>query len=245
MFSYEDFIIQDEFSTEKLNNQENNISPIKEDEPKNISDRDYMKMLYSFETMYKDSLKIKKAKSKLFSLEAEDDDPFADLGDGLDDGDSGLVDGGGGSDDVSFDSFDDSSDSIFGDDFGSDLSGEDGGEAKGKALQVSRSDLLDESHNLGMYVRRVIPKKIKSLIDIIDYNIEVINKDIEENGNNFEDFLMLKESYQEVKNFIKEYLDIIDSKTFEDIFSDYVVFLSLIDKVNDMYKNLIKHIEKQ
>lgn len=241
--SYEDFIANN-YSTE----QSKDIIKKPEETKVKCTDLEYWKMFLSFETMYTKSLKMTEKTTKSYSLEAEDD-PFADLGDGLD-GDGDLPAGddasfGDGGDDVSFDSFEDTSGSIFGDDFGSDMSGEDSDGTKSKALEVSRSDLLDESHNLGMYVRRVIPKKIHSLMDIIDFNIEIVNKGIQKYGKSLDDFILVKESYSEIKDNINEYLEIIDSKTFEEMFSDYIVFLSLIDKVNDMYQNLLKHLEKQ
>lgn len=241
MFSYEDFIASN-YSTEQSKDLE------KQEETKvKYTDLEYWKMFVSFETMYIKSLKITEDNVKHYSLEAEDD-PFADLGDGLDSGGdlpTGEDSFGDGGEDVSFDSFEDTSGSIFGDDFGSDMSGEDSDGAKAKALEVSRSDLLDESHNLGMYIRRVTPKKIHSLIDIIDFNIEIVNKGIQKYGKLLDDFILVKESYSDIKENINEYLEIIDSKTFEEMFSDYAVFLSLIDKVNDMYKDLLKHLEKQ
>ena len=203
--------------------------------------------LFSYETMFHNSLLIKSDYHKSnfktnYSVEA-DDDPFADLADGLDT-DESLPDGGTNDDqfgdDVSFDSFEDSSDSIFGsDDWSED--GDSNSETKAKALEVSRSDLLNESYNLGSQVRAAIPKKIADLNNIIDYNIDIINKNLHRNSDKYlDDLLFVKESYEEIKKSVEEYLTIIDSKTFDDIFSDYVVFLSLIDKANLMYQNIVK-----
>lgn len=244
MFSYDDFII-DNYSTEQSKDNENKIEKNKEVQ---YSDLEYLKMFLSYETMFLKSLKLVENKERLYSFEADEEDPFADLGDGLENTDSlpsSDATNFGDNDDVSFDSFEDTSGSIFGDDFGTDMSDEDSDGTKSKALEVSRLDLLDESHNLGIYVRRVIPKKIFALIDNIDFNIEVVNKGIQKYGKSLDDFILIKESYSDIKDNINEYLEIIDSKTFEEMFSDYVVFLSLIDKVNDLYYNLLKHLEKQ
>lgn len=247
MFNYEDFIIDNSTSSiksESIIDNGETISP----ETSKPSDLDYFKMMVSYETMNHNSLLLteseKKTNIRLYSYEAEDD-PFADLGEGLDDGgggDTSFDDGS--SDDVSFDSFEDSSDSVFGDsDFGSDMSDDDN--VKSKALEVSRSDLLDESHNLGIQIRRMVPKKIKSIIDIVDHNLAIVNKSINKYGQFLDDLILIKDSYSDIKENVKEYLEIIDSKTFDELFSDYTVFLSLIDKVNEMYNNLLKHIGKQ
>lgn len=226
--------------------------PIKKKETSlNCSEEELVKALYSYETMFKDTLKIKpidfKPKTYKFKsyFSTEDEDPFADLADGLDseeplpgDDSSGGFDDGG--NEMSFDSFEDSSDSVFGgDDWGGD--GDSNSETKAKALEVSRSDLLDENYNLGKQVRSAIPEKIANLNNIIDYNIDIVNKNLHKNSDKFlDDLLFIKESYEEIKKSIEEYLMIIDSKTFDDIFSDYVVFLSLIDKTNEMYQNVVK-----
>lgn len=225
------------FSYDELLSVETSTESLKTECPKNISDIDYYKMICTYETMYGSSLKLKNL--SLFSTEA--DDPFEDLGDGLENDESLAGDSG---DDMNFDSFDDSSDSIFGDDFGSDLSGEDG-DTKSKGMTISRMDLLDESHNLGAQLRRLTPKRIKSLIDIIDYNVVVVNKSSNKFSINMDDFIFIKESYLDIKRSVEEYMEIIDSKTFDEMFSDYIVFLSLIDKVNGMYSDLLKHVEKQ
>lgn len=176
----------------------------------------------------------------------EEEDPFEGLGDGLDDTGSATF---GGSDDnnedVNFDSFEDSSEDLFGDSSWGDDQGDEQDAQRAKALEVSRSDLLEESHNLGIYVRREVPKKIKNLIDILDNNISIITKHNLVADNKYtEDFKFLKESYQDIQNSVNDYLDIIDSKTFDEIFADYVTFLGLIDSVNEMYNKVVKSVNK-
>lgn len=173
----------------------------------------------------------------------EEEDPFADLGEGLDDTGSATFEET--EEDVNFDSFEDSSNDIFGDSTWDDDQGDEQDAQRAKALEVSRSDLLEESHNLGIYVRREVPKKIKNLIDILDNNISIITKHNLVADNKFtEDFKFLKEAYQDIQNDVNDYLDIIDSKTFDEIFADYVTFLGLIDSVNEMYNKVVKNVNK-
>lgn len=253
---YEQFIVNNS-STEPASNEEikNNTGLDTLFSTESLSEEDIngalavYKSMCSYGTMMKNTIRIKDITSdstsnirKEFSLEADDDNPFDGMGDGLD-SDEDLPDGGSGDDDsISFDSFEDATDdadSVFGssDEWGDDDSND---ETKKQALEVSRSDLLDESHNLGISVRKVIPKKIYSLIDIIDYNISIINKNIFYSGKYHDSLKFVKDTYEDIKQSVKDYLDVIDSKTFSEIFSEYVVLLSLIDNANDLYKTIIK-----
>ncbi|MGL5314512.1 MAG: hypothetical protein ACRC92_14780 [Peptostreptococcaceae bacterium] len=179
---------------------------------------------------------------KHFSMEA-DEDPFGDIGDGMDD-DFGGDDGG-----DPFGDMGDSSDDFFGGDDGGSAWGDgsdDGGEGgnTNSMYNIARDDLLSENTNVGRHIRLTIPSKIEELLVTLDKNIDVVSNHTYD-GQYTQDFITIKETYRNIKSLVEDYIDIIDTKTFEDLFVNYFQFISLIDNANELYTKVTNKIHKK
>lgn len=186
------------------------------------------------------------------SVGLEDESPFDGIGDfdGDDtsfetndfdnsDGDTGSSD----NDNI----FDSSSDDPWGDsgnnqdnpfgDIGGDDQGNDQQSKQGK-LVIDRKEILDRKFDMSRVVRKDFPNYIVKLQQVVTSAIDIIEKKAVHPDLN-DSKISIVARYREVLKSIETYLTIIDSESYEDIFTTYVSFWSILNALKKSANKLL------
>lgn len=182
------------------------------------------------------------------SLEADEDNPFGDIGEGMDDApmddgadpfasDGGMSGGdsdpfGGIGDDTSggFD-FDGASDD------GGDIFGGDGDDQRQQSKQVllDRAKSIKEDFDISRQVRANFPKKFLELKTIISNNLDRLRRTVLDKTE-YESVLsgMIVE-YERMEELIEAYIEVMAKKPYEDIFATYVSIHTNLIRLKNLY----------
>lgn len=179
------------------------------------------------------------------SISLEEDDPFGDIGEGMDDGpadsggDVGGMDdsdpfGGIGGDDGGFDF--DSADDSSGDIFGSDDSGGDDQREQQKALLLDRAKSIKEDFDISRQIRANFPKKFLEMKEILLGNIDKMERSMGKVDHQYEDVLrgMIVEC-ERMYELIEAYISVMAKKPYEDIFATYVSIHTSMVRLKNLY----------
>lgn len=208
------------------------------------------------------TLSLNSSFRNIVAMEAEEDNPFGDIGaddggdSGMDAGDAfasgddnpfgdiGSDDGGGGDSDPFGDM---GSDDPFGGDSGGDDdpfggfgddSGSDDKKKAAKKITLDREQTIKEDFNLSRQIRQNYPKKFLGLKDIITNNINVLERTVIADEKYDSVIHKMVEEYEKVKTVIDAYLDVMPRKTYDDIFGTYVSVHSAMMRLKNMYIKL-------
>ncbi|MGL5718537.1 MAG: hypothetical protein ACRCX2_36370 [Paraclostridium sp.] len=182
--------------------------------------------------------------NELFPLEAlklvdrknflgmEDDNPFSDIGDEFDDSDttdSGVFeDDSDNSNDNPFDSIGD--DDPFGDSDDPFSTDSDGDKKKNPTPTLNREEATKEKFNLSKIIRRDFPDYIYKLQGIISSAINILEKkQVKPELSKLKEDLVIR--YRETLHMVETYLTEIDGEKYEDIFTTYVNFWTILNKL--------------
>jgi len=178
-----------------------------------------------------------------FGLEA-DDDPFGSFDGSPNEGDSMEVDPGAPDDDDPFGQFGNVSaegDDPFGSFDGTDGGGEGNPEGeeeqkdKGETI-VDRKEVISDSTNLSNAIRRYIPPNFVRLTEVIRENTRYLD-----NLNNLDETTqtavnLIAKEYRRKLEFLNDYLALISERTFDEIWSAYLIVFRDLRKLREAYK---------
>lgn len=171
----------------------------------------------------------------IFGLEEENafDGIGEDLGGSEDSGSDNPFGG-----DSSEDPFESNSDDPFSDEnFDSPFGEADGEEKKKQKLTISREEILNSKFDMSKIVRKDFPSYILKLKDVVNSAIDIVDRrqvhpDLNEGK------LNIIKRYREVYKSIDSYLTVIDSESYEDIFTTYVNLWAILNKLKKAANNL-------
>lgn len=187
------------------------------------------------------------SKYNTLSFEADDDNPFGDIGEGMDSGtddvfadDSGTQDMGsdpfaGIGDDTGgfdFDTADDSNDDIFG---GGDDNSDSEERNKQKALLLDRAKSIKEDYDISRQVRANFPKKFLEMKKILLSNIDKLERTVLDKTE-YDDVLkgMVVEC-ERMYELVEAYIEVMAKKPYEDIFATYVSIHTSMVRLKNLY----------
>ena len=147
--------------------------------------------------------------------------------------------------DASFDSSseDDPFDSIGNDDFFGDDSETSDEKPKKKDKKISRKNKITESYDISRSIRKVFPSNFIHLITEIDNNIKTLEH-LSIDSSKLDLVSNLIKRYSQIRNLISDYTSIIGEETYENIFSNYVVFYGICYKLKRYYLEHILEVDK-
>ncbi len=170
---------------------------------------------------------------KLIGTEADEDEVEEPAEDTTEDtNDDNMFDLGG--DDTSFDDFEDDSDS-----FGSD---DDSGSDSKKGDKLSRKDSVKDEYNQSIQIRKILkfPEKFQELRNVVNVNIDIAHAQVHANPRVQELLNRIHEKYKKLLSIIDIYIENIDTKLHEDIFSDYIRYHTIAKALKMQYDALMK-----
>lgn len=174
--------------------------------------------------------------TKSLSVGLEEENAFDGIGEDLGGEESSGDDPFGGSDEDPFESNTDDpfSDENFDNPFGD---AEDGEKKQRQKLTISREEILNSKFDMSKIVRKDFPSYILKLKDIVNTAIDIIDRrqvhpDLNEGK------LSIIERYRQVHKSIESYLKVIDSESYEDIFTTYVNFWTILNRLKKAANNL-------
>lgn len=173
------------------------------------------------------------------SMEADEDNPFADIGDGGDEepfaddsGDqsddnpfAGIGDDSGG---FNFDDMGDDSGDFFGD-------GDDKKQNKEKALKLDRAKAIKEDFDISRQIRADFPERFLAMKDIINTNITIVERTTAPNSDFAPVLGGIIDEYQKLSELISAYIEVMPKKPYDDIFATYVSFWSTMMRIKNLY----------
>lgn len=164
----------------------------------------------------------------------EEDNAFDGIGDDLGDSDNDVF---GESGD---DPFDSNNDDPFGDDSDFDPFKDSGENEEGKPkkeLTISRKEILDNKFDMSKIVRKDFPDYIYKLKDVVRSAIDIIDRR-QVHSDLSEVKMEIISRYRKTLNAIESYISILDSEAYEDIFTTYVKFWTILNKLKIAVNNL-------
>lgn len=187
-----------------------------------------------------EALVIQDNMKSFFGFEADDDNPFGDIGD--DAGGDDVFSDDGGSDDNPFGGIgDDSGDFSFddlgddsGDFFGGD-SGEDQQKKKEEALKLDRAKAIKEDFDISRQIRADFPERFLAMQDIIANNISIVERTTPPSIEFSSVLSGMIDEYQKLKELISAYIEVMPKKPYDDIFATYVSFWSSMMRIKNLY----------
>lgn len=179
------------------------------------------------------------------SLEADDDNPFGDIGDdvggggddtfGSDDaggdpfGDIGDDTGG-----FDFDSADDSTGDLFGDDSGNN-DNQNAERERQKALLLDRAKSIKEDYDISRQIRANYPKKFLEMKNILLLNIDRMQRTILQNAEHEEVLSGMITECERLLELVETYIEVMAKKPYEDIFATYVSIHTSMLRLKNLY----------
>ena len=174
----------------------------------------------------------------------DDSNPFANLDDSIPDDTSSDDMFDDESDDDGGSVFDDSNDDPFGSDdsgiFGdSDDGGEEGSGGKKTAIPIlDRQKAIKEKFDLSKIIRKDFPGYIYSLQSIIKTSIDILERrNVEKEMQKAKEKVISQ--YRETLASIEEYISVIDNEKYEDIFTMYVQFWTVLNKLKPVSEKIM------
>lgn len=187
------------------------------------------------------------------SLEADDENPFGDIGD---DTGTGTDDFGGddpfGSDDAGgetggdpfgdigddtggfdFDSADDSTGDLFGDDSGN--NNQNAERERQKALLLDRAKSIKEDYDISRQIRANYPKKFLEMKNILLLNIDRMQRTILQNAEHEEVLSGMITECERLLELVETYIEVMAKKPYEDIFATYVSIHTSMLRLKNLY----------
>lgn len=186
-----------------------------------------------------ESLALSDELSNFFiSMEAADDNPFADIGD--DGSEEPFADDSGGGDDNPFGGIGDDSGGFSFDDMGDDSGdffgdGDDKKQDKAKALKLDRAKAIKEDFDISRQVRADFPERFLAMKDIINTNITIVERTTAPNSDFGPILGGIIDEYQKLSELISAYIEVMPKKSYDDIFATYVSFWSTMMRIKNLY----------
>lgn len=186
---------------------------------------------------------------KSLAMEADDDNPFGDIGEGMDTGDTGATaedpfggdDAGGGDnpfgnigDDTGGFDFDGASDDG-GDIFASDDNSNDNEKAKAKAMLLDRAKSIKEDYDISRQVRANFPKKFLEMKKILLSNIDKMERTVLDKMEYEEVLKGMIVECERMYELVSAYIEVMAKKPYEDIFATYVSVHTSMVRLKNLY----------
>lgn len=179
--------------------------------------------------------KLVPSQTFLFGMEADDDNPFAGMFDGMDLEEEQPIDMEEGDQDNMFDEAEGGD--LFADDSDAGAFGDGGERKKEEDIELDREDMTKKKFDISKNVRASFPNKISKLKDITQVSIDIVEKLVVKPEN---EILRTKslQNYKKILEIIDKYIDIIHLETYENIFIKYVELWTLLSKQKTAIENL-------